>query len=156
MKASFARAIVELGEQHSELVLVTGDVEQGMAEFKARWPKRFFNLGTCEQSIMSICGGMACEGLRPVFYSITPFVLERPFEQIKVDLDEQDLPVLLIGYSDYPHHGPTHRPLNAPALCALFKNLRAYFPETGSAAVAQIKEAFHCGHPAFVGLKKAP
>ena len=50
--------------------------------------------------------------MRPIVYSITPFVIERPYEQVKIDIDEQNLPVMLIGYSDYPSHGPTHRPLN--------------------------------------------
>ena len=156
MRRAFAKAIMELGEECPELVLVTGDVEQEMSAFKAKWPSRFFNFGTCEQSIMSICGGMACEGLRPVFYSITPFVLERPFEQIKVDIDEQNLPVLLIGHSDYPHHGPTHTPLDAKKLCRCFKNLYATFPEDENSAYAAIIFSFQQKRPAFVGLKRAP
>ena len=156
MRRAFARAIMELGEAHPELVLVTGDVEQNMADFKTKWPHRFFNFGTCEQSIMSICGGMACEGLRPVFYSITPFVLERPFEQIKVDIDEQNLPVLLIGYSDYPHHGPTHTPLDAHTLCECFKNLQTFFPTNEAEAYRMIRLAFQFAGPAFVSLKRAP
>ena len=155
MRRAFGKAIMELGEAHPELVLVTGDVEQSMADFKAKWPRRFFNFGTCEQSIMSICGGMACEGLRPVFYSITPFVLERPFEQIKVDIDEQNLPVLLIGYSDYPHHGPTHSPLDAVRLTAIFKNIISYFPQDGEQAYGSIIAAFNRNGPSFVSLKRA-
>ena len=156
MRRAFGKAIMELGEAHPELVLVTGDVEQEMSAFKAKWPKRFFNFGTCEQSIMSICGGMACEGLRPVFYSITPFVLERPFEQIKVDIDEQNLPVLLIGYSDYPHHGPTHTPLDVDKLCSCFKNLAYWIPTTEAEAHRFIRLAFNLCKPAFVSLKRAP
>ena len=155
MRRAFGKAIMELGEAHPELVLVTGDVEQEMSAFKAKWPVRFFNFGTCEQSIMSICGGMACEGLRPVFYSITPFVLERPFEQIKIDIDEQNLPVLLIGYSDYPHHGPTHTPLNVNRLTMCFKNMCCFFPVDQDSAYGSIKIAFEQKHPAFVSLKRA-
>ena len=64
---------------------------------------------------------MASEGYRPVVYSITPFLLERPFEQIKIDIDEQNMPVILIGNADYPSHGPTHRPLNAKILTSILK-----------------------------------
>ena len=85
-------------------------------------------MGLTEQSITSIAAGLAIEGLKPVVYSLTPFLLERPFEQIKIDIDEQCLPVMLVGNADYPTHGPTHRPLNAEGLVGLFKNIMGYFP----------------------------
>ena len=156
MRKAFGKAIVELGSVNRNLILIHNDVEQEMTEFRACFPHRILNLGICEQAIISIAGGMATQGMRPVVYSITPFVLERPFEQIKIDLDEQDLPVVLIGYSHYPTHGPTHRALNAEQLCKCFKNLRSYWPATAQEAHANIIAAFNCGHPAFVSLKRAP
>ena len=156
MRKAFGKAIVELGSVNRNLILIHNDVEQEMTEFRACFPHRILNLGICEQAIISIAGGMATQGMRPVVYSITPFVLERPFEQIKIDLDEQDLPVLLIGYADYPTHGPTHRALNAERLCQCFKNLRSYFPQTAQEAHDNIIAAFNCGHPVFVSLKRAP
>jgi transketolase len=131
-------------------------VEQNMGEYKARFPGRIINLGIAEQAITSLAAGMATQGMKPIVYSITPFVLERPFEQIKIDIDEQDLPVVLVGYSDYPKHGPTHRPLDAKQLCGCFKNIKAYFPQTAQEAHDNIIEAFNSGHPAFVSLKRAP
>src|SRR5580692_3070678 len=104
MRKIFGQVLLEIAERDPRLVLLYGDVEQEIAEFKRRWPARYMNCGICEQSMISIAAGMALEGLRPIVYSITPFLLERPFEQIKIDIDEQDLPVLLIGYSDYPSH----------------------------------------------------
>ena len=101
-----------------------------------------------------MAAGMALEGLRPLVYSITPFVLERPFEQIKIDIDEQDLPVLLIGYSDYPSHGPTHKAVNAPALCKAFKNLKSYFPEDSQQVKDAMLEAWDSKKPAFISLKR--
>ena len=113
MRRAFGKTIVKLAEKDKSLILISGDVEQEMEEFKLKFPNRYFNVGLCEQSMISLAAGMAAEGLRPYVYSITPFLIERPFEQIKIDIDEQDLPVTLIGNSDYPSHGPTHRPLNA-------------------------------------------
>jgi transketolase len=156
MRKAFGRAIVKLGEIHPELVLLNGDVEQEMHEFRHRWPQRIINIGICEQSMISVAAGMATQGLRPVVYSITPFVLERPFEQIKIDVDSQALPVVLIGYSDYPTSGPTHTPLNPRLLCQCFTNLRAFFPATAEEAYQDIMVAVGCGHPAFVSLKRAP
>ncbi|HHZ97283.1 MAG TPA: hypothetical protein EYN67_17445, partial [Flavobacteriales bacterium] len=102
MRKKFGETIVKIAKKDPKIVLLTGDVEQEMEEYKELFPDRFFNLGLCEQAITSMAAGLAIEGMRPVIYSITPFVLERPYEQVKIDIDEQALPVMLIGYSDYP------------------------------------------------------
>jgi transketolase len=89
-----------------------------------------------------------------VVYSLTPFVLERPFEQVKIDIDEQNLPVMLIGFSDYPTHGPTHRPLNAEGLAALFKNIVGFFPRSSAEAEKAMLDGYLMGGPSFISLKK--
>jgi transketolase len=153
MRRAFGKTIVRLAEKDSRIVLLTGDVEQEMGEYKERFGDRFFNLGLTEQSIISVAAGLAIEGLRPVVYSITPFVLERPFEQIKIDIDEQNLPVMLVGNDDYPTHGPTHRALNAQRLCSCFKNVQAFFPMSSAGAEKAMLDAYLMGVPAFIGLK---
>ena len=129
-------------------------LNDGMIEFIQQFPNRFFNLGLAEQSGISIAAGMAIEGLRPVVYSITPFLLERPFEQIKIDIDEQNLPVVLVGYSDYPTHGPTHSLLNAEGLVKLFKNIAGYFPKNSQETEKAMWEAYHANKPAIICLKR--
>jgi transketolase len=154
MRRSFGKIIVQLAKKDSRIVLLTGDVEQEMDEFKELFPDRFYNLGLAEQSMISIAAGMALEGLRPVVYSITPFLIERPFEQIKIDVDEQDLPVMLVGNSDYPTHGPTHRPLNAEGLVGLLKNTHGYFPRNRFEAEKAMLDAYLMKKPAIICLKK--
>jgi len=154
MRKIFGKTIVKLAEKNEKIVLITGDVEQEMDEFKNKFPSRFFNLGLCEQSITSMAAGLAIEGFRPVIYSITPFVLERPFEQVKIDIDEQNLPVMLIGYSDYPTHGPTHRALNPERLVTVFKNMQSYFPKNSIEAEKAMIDAYLIKSPAMIFLKK--
>jgi len=154
MRRAFGKTIVRLAEKDTRLVLLTGDVEQEINEYKQRFPGRYFNLGLCEQTIISMAAGMALEGLRPVVYSITPFLIERPFEQIKIDVDEQNLPVMLIGNSDYPTHGPTHRPLNAEGLTGLFKNIMSYFPRNQAETEKAMIDAYLMKAPAIICLKR--
>ncbi len=154
MRRMFGKVIEELAERDENLVLLTGDVEQAMDEYKKRFPNRFFNLGLCEQTMIGISAGMALEGLRPIVYSITPFILERPFEQLKIDIDQQNVPVVLIGYADYPTHGPTHRPLNAEGLTAIFENIKSYFPKNSAETRSAMIEAYESNGPAFIGLKR--
>ena len=74
MRKAFGKAIVELGSVNRNLILIHNDVEQEMTEFRACFPHRILNLGICEQAIISIAGGMATQGMRPVVIP-TPFNL---------------------------------------------------------------------------------
>lgn len=155
MRKMWGETIVELAKKDYGIVLLTCDVEQEMAEFKLRFPRRFFNLGLTEQATVSIAGGLASQGLRPVVYSITPFLLERAFEQIKIDVDYNNLPVMFVGYSDYPTHGPTHSCLDAKKMVSLFTNVVGYFPEDIVDTCRFMHKAYESNKPSFIFLKKA-
>ena len=154
MRRAFGKAIVRLAEKDPAVVLLIGDVFQNMETFRERFPDRLINVGLCEQSMISLAAGMAIEGLRPIVYSITPFLIERPFEQIKIDIDEQCLPVMLVGQADYPTHGPTHRPLNAEGLVGLLKNTVGYFPRTQEETEKAMLDAYLMAKPAIICIKR--
>ena len=157
MRKIFGQALVELGEKDDKIIVLDGDLGRGMFDqFKAKFPTRYFNLGVCEQSMISMAAGLALEGFMPFVFSITPFLLERPFEQIKIDLDSQNTNVKLVGFADYPGMGPTHRELDWKVIASCFKNIKCFFPvgkeEEGKKAIL---EAYHYKGPAIVSLKKA-
>ena len=154
MRRAFGKTIVKIAEKDPTVILLSGDVEQEMDEYKNKFPDRYIKVGLCEQTMISMAAGMASEGLRPYVYSITPFLIERPFEQIKIDIDEQDLPVTLIGNADYPSHGPTHRPLNAQKLMSVFKNLMAYYPRNQFETEKAMLDSHIMKKPAFISLYK--
>ncbi len=154
MRRAFGKIIVTLAEKNENIVLLSGDVEQEMEVYKEKFPNRYFNVGLCEQTMISMAAGMALEGLRPIIYSITPFLIERPFEQIKIDIDEQNLPVMLVGQADYPTHGPTHRPLNAEGLIGLLKNTFGYFPRNMAETEKAMIDAYLMKKPAIICIKR--
>ena len=92
------------------------------------YPKRFSNLGICEPSLISCCVWYGIRGIKTWVYTITPFLIERPFEQIKLDINQQNVNVKLVGFADYPELGPTHAELNAEKLMSMFKNIKSFFP----------------------------
>ena len=156
MRRQFGKTLIELARKDERIVLVIGDVT--FDEFRAfadEFPKRFFDVGICEQTMVGLVGGMASRGLRPVVHSVTPFVLERPLEQIKLDIDEANLPVILMGYDDYPTYGPTHTPMNVPATVALFKNVRGYYPTSNFETEKALLDAYLRAGPAFIWLRKS-
>jgi transketolase len=125
-------------------------------EFRENHPDRFINMGICEQSIIGVSAGMALEGLKPWVYTITPFLIERPFEQVKLDIDQQNVNVKLIGFADYPTLGPTHSEINGKSLMKLFKNITSFFPKDGDETKMMIREAYKKNGPAFISLKSDP
>lgn len=155
MRREFGKVITELAEKDGKVVLIVGDIGyRTFDDFIAKFPNRFFNFGVCEQSIISAASGMALEGLKPYVYTITPFLIERPFEQIKIDIDEQNVNVKLVGYADYPTQGPTHAEINGRGLMGLLKNVASYFPANSDETRKAVYESFNSQKPAFISLKK--
>ena len=66
MRRSFGKMINELAKKDDKIYLIVGDIGYRVFDdFRKYHPKRFFNLGICEQSIISVASGMALEGLKP-------------------------------------------------------------------------------------------
>ncbi|MFH1358695.1 MAG: NAD-dependent epimerase/dehydratase family protein [archaeon] len=155
MRNEFGKIITELAEKDDKLYLLVGDIGfRIFDEFIEKFPDRFFNLGICEQSIIGISAGMALEGLRPYVYTITPFLIERPFEQLKLDINQQNVNVKLVGYADYPFLGPSHNEINAEKLMSLLPNIVSYFPKNSEEVRKFLIESHENEKPAFISLKK--
>jgi len=154
MRRRFGKLINELAKKDEKVVLLVGDIGYGIFDdFRKENPKRFFNLGICEQSLIGVAAGMSLEGLKPWVYTITPFLIERPFEQLKLDINQQNVNVKLVGFADYPKLGPTHAETNAQKIMELFKNIKPYFPKNSIETEKMVLEAHKNIGPNFISLK---
>ena len=157
MRRCFGKVISELAKTDSKIVLIVGDIGYSVFDdFRKNHPKKFFNMGICEQSIIGFASGLALEGLKPWVYTITPFLIERPFEQIKLDINQQNVNVKLVGFADYPSLGPSHAELDAKRMMRLFKNIKSYFPKDGRETNLVVKLAYKRRGPVFISLKNDP
>mgnify|MGYP003389325804 FL=1 len=154
MRRRFGKLINELAKKDDKIVLLVGDIGYGIFDdFRKENSKKFFNLGICEQSLIGVAAGMSLEGLKPWVYTITPFLIERPFEQIKLDIDQQNVNVNLVGFADYPKLGPTHSELDAKKLMSMFKNIKSYFPKNSLETETAIFQSYKNNGPNFISLK---
>ena len=155
MRKEFGKTLVDLAEKDEKIILLVGDFGYGVIdEFKEKFPSRFFNIGICEQTMIGIASGMALKGLKPYVYTITPFLVERPFEQIKLDINQQNVNVKLIGYADYPDQGPTHSEIDDKWIMERFENIKTYFPKNSGETRQALIESYEHKKPTFISLKK--
>jgi len=157
MRNRFGKIISKLADENDKIVILVGDIGYRVFDdFRDKYPERFINMGICEQSIVGAASGMALEGLQPWVYTITPFLIERPFEQIKLDINHQNVNVNLVGYADYPTLGPTHTELNDKKTMELFNNIESFFPSDGDQTEKMVIQANQIKGPTFISLKSDP
>lgn len=136
LRASFARTALKLAEQDESIVVLVGDISHGIfAEFRSRFPNRYYNVGILEPAMASIAAGLSMMGLKPIVHTIAPFLIERSFEQIKLDFGYQKLPALFVsvgGAFDYSNLGCTHHSYIDLPLVASIEGARVLSPSSES------------------------
>jgi transketolase len=119
MRSRFYRVAAELLEEDPRVAVVLAEIGAG----ELRPHPRLFNVGIREQLMVGVAAGLALEGLRPFVHSYAPFLVERPFEQVKLDLVHQGVGAVLVSTGasyDGARSGRTHQ---APADVALLHAL---------------------------------
>lgn len=134
MRGYFAYAIYKAMQKNNKIWVITGDLGYGMWDkIKADFPERFLNVGAAEQSMVGVGVGLALGGKIPVLYSITTFLLYRPFETIRNYINNEKIPVKLIGSGrnrDYAHDGMSHWAEEDRQVMAILSNIKSVWPET--------------------------
>lgn len=112
MRELFFKQLEELMQKDERVYFITADLGYGLADrIRDNFPDRFFNVGAAEQVMIGMGIGLALEGKIPFCYSITPFLLFRPFEAIRTYIAHENIPVILVGSGrndDYIHDGFSH------------------------------------------------
>ena len=132
LRHEFADSMKEIGQQDPRLVVMVGDISHGiLQEYASACPGRYFNVGICEPTIVGMAAGLAMSGLIPVVHTIAPFIIERAYEQIKLDFGYQNLSVNLISVGsafDYAQLGCSHHCYADLSLMSHFKRAKIFFP----------------------------
>ncbi len=109
----FGDTLCALAEKDERICAITAAMEEGtgLLRFHERFPDRFFDEGISEGHCASMCGGMAKQGLKPVFAVYSTF-LQRSYDMLIQDVAMQKLPVVLavdraglVGSDGETHNG---------------------------------------------------
>src|SRR5215471_15490602 len=124
MRERFVVTANELLDSDPRIAIVLADITASQfAPAAARNPDRVINVGIREQLLIGVTGGLALAGLRPIAHSFPSFLVERPFEQVKLDLGHQGVGAVLVSTGasyDMSAEGRTHQ---APGDVALLDTL---------------------------------
>jgi transketolase len=132
MRERFYETTAELVNDDERMAVVLADIGVGrMPAAERAHPDRVINVGIREQLMVGVASGLALTGFRPIVHSFAPFVVERPFEMLKVDLGHVDVGAIVVSVGasyDVAVYGRTHETPEDVALIAALPGWRIYVP----------------------------
>ena len=159
MRRLFADLLYEEMKKNEKIFVLTGDVGYKLwDQIRDEFQDRFINPGSAEQLMLGMAVGMALEGKIPIVYSITPFLLYRPFEIIRNYLNHESVPVKLVGggrNKDYGVAGYTHWAEEDTAIMAVMSNVRLFYPQTETELKIEINDFLYNKKPCYLNLRKS-
>ena len=160
LREQFKDTVSTLADVDQKVVVVLGDISVfQFRNFKDKHPDRFYNMGICENSLISVTAGLASQGLRPFVHTIAPFLVDRSVEQIKLDMcyNEFGGNIVSIGASfDYAWDGATHHSYMDIAILRMLPNMGVCQPGSPSELDALIKQRYSGKHPTYFRLSDNP
>jgi transketolase len=127
MRTAFAEEASALLDEDPLVAVVLAEISADLfAKAAARHPDRVLNVGIREQLMVSVGGGLALAGMRPIVHTYAPFLVERAFEQVKLDLAHQGGHAVLVSIGasyDAARAGRTHQ---APEDVALLDSVPGF------------------------------
>src|SRR6056300_65202 len=132
MRKIFPKTIYNLMQKDKKIFCLLGDI--GVFSFRSvfeRFQSRIINMSTMEQTMIGFSAGLSKAGYIPIVHSITPFLVLRALEQIKIDLVYNKLScnIVSVGASnDYSKLGTTHHCFEDVSVLSNYKDINLFIP----------------------------
>jgi transketolase len=143
---------------NSNIVVTTADLGFGVLDpIKNGFPGRFHNVGAAEQLMIGVGIGLAEQGKIPVCYSMSSFLLYRPFEFLRNYVNAEGIPVKLIGSGrdkDYSHDGLSHWAHDDEVVLRALPNIQVYKPASIEELERIWPEFINSPFPAYLNLTR--
>lgn len=158
MRQEFADTLLEVGKTDEDLVVMVGDISHfRLLDFAKACPGRYYNIGICEPTIVNMAAGLSMLGFYPVVHTIAPFIIERSYEQIKLDFCYQELGVNIITVGsafDYSTLGCTHHCYVDFALLKPLPDTQIFFPASPAELNALFKQTYNNNKVSYFRVPK--
>lgn len=158
MRRLFADLLYKEMQKNQDIILLTGDLGYKLWDrIKNEFPDRYINPGSAEQLMVGMAVGLALEGKIPVIYSITPFLLYRPFEIIRNYANHEQIPIKLVGGGrnrDYGVAGYTHWAEEDSLIMKALPNIKTHHPDTDNELQSLFHDFIYDKKPNYLNLRK--
>jgi transketolase len=157
MRERFYRIVPDLLDDEPAAALVLAVIGAGYLDprERARLAGRVIDVGIREQLLVSVAGGLALAGSRPIVHTFAPFLVERAYEQVKLDLGHQGVGALLVGSGgsyDWPQGGETHFGRRDVALLDTLDGWTVHVPGHPDEAETVLRQGVHRRDRIYVRL----
>ena len=152
---SYGAALVELGAQHDNLVVLDADLAGATKTgvFKKAYPDRHFDCGIAEANMMCMAAGMSTAGLVPFASSFAMFAAGRAFEQVRNSIGYPHLNVKIgatHGGISVGEDGASHQCCEDFALMRSIPGMTVICPADDVEARAAVKAAYDYEGPVYL------
>jgi len=160
MRKQFKDTIMKLSAHNDKIVMILGDVSVYLfKDFKEKYPDRFYNMGICENTLIGVGAGLSSQGFFPFVHTIAPFITERCYEQIKLDMCYNQFGgnIVSCGASfDYAWDGPTHHCYTDIAILRLLPNIEVIQPGSKKELDVLLRSQYDNGKTTYFRLSDYP
>ncbi|MBH1938157.1 transketolase [Streptomyces sp. AV19] len=150
MRERFATTVSGILDTDPRTAVVLADIGvAGFDEARTAHPDRVINVGIREQLLLGLGGGLALAGLRPIVHTFASFLIDRAFEQIKLDFGHQDTGGVLVSANasyDWPAGGVTHMSPGDVALLDTLDGWTQHVPGHPDEAETLLRRAVAAGN----------
>ena len=158
MRKQFYKYLSNLFKENERVAILLGDI--GVFSFQGCFThdkNRIFNMGIMEQTMIGVSSALASKGFIPFVHSIAPFVSERCYEQLKLNLgyENKNVFVISVGNSyDYAALGSTHHCPNDLSIVSVIPNFKTFCPGNSFDVEKIISENLNTECPKYVRLSE--
>ncbi len=155
----YGKALVELGEQHDDVVALTADLGKStkIGMFQEHFPDRFFNVGIAEQNMFGVAAGMAKAGMTPFLSTFSVFASLRSADQLHTDICYQNVNAKVIAThsgTSFGQAGSTHHAICDMAVVRSMPNITLICPADGMETVNAVRAAYENPGPYYIRINR--
>lgn len=162
-REGYARALIELGQQHEDVFVLDADCAKSnyTNRFRDKFPDRFFNMGIAECDIVGTAAGMAALGKVPFANAYANFLTGRGYDQVRISIAYSGRNVKIVGHNagtSAAQEGATHLPLEDIGLMRAIPDMTVIVPADSCEMEKAVRAAYEYDGPVYlrVGKLKVP